>query len=74
MCGSVGRLFRIGKQPINASLQAYANAVKPDFLGISRSVPRFSFCSQSTEAIALEAVVCGGYVGLRMWPIVSPPK
>ncbi len=33
MCGSVGRLFRIGKQPINASLQAYANVVKPDFFG-----------------------------------------
>ena len=31
--GGVGRLFRIGKQPINASLQAYANVVKPDFFG-----------------------------------------
>jgi hypothetical protein len=27
------RLFRIGKQPINASLQAYANVVKPDIFG-----------------------------------------
>jgi len=31
--GGVGRLFRIGKQPINASLQAYANVVKPDIFG-----------------------------------------
>ena len=31
--GGVGRLFRIGKQPINASLQAYANVVKPDLFG-----------------------------------------
>jgi hypothetical protein len=31
--GGVGRLFRIGKQPINASLQAYANVVKPDVFG-----------------------------------------
>ena len=31
--GGVGRLFRIGNQPINASLQAYANVVKPDVFG-----------------------------------------
>jgi len=31
--GGVGRLFRIGKQPISASLQAYANVVKPDIFG-----------------------------------------
>ena len=28
--GGVGRVFRVGRQPINASLQAYANVVKPD--------------------------------------------
>ena len=33
MGGGVGRLFRIGKQPISASLQAYANVVKPDMFG-----------------------------------------
>ncbi len=31
--GGVGRLFRVGSQPINASLQAYANVVKPDNFG-----------------------------------------
>jgi hypothetical protein len=31
--GGVGRLFRIGKLPINMSLQAYYNAEKPDDLG-----------------------------------------
>jgi len=31
--GGVGRVFRIGRQPINASLQAYANVVKPDNFG-----------------------------------------
>jgi hypothetical protein len=31
--GGVGRVFRVGSQPINASLQAYANVVKPDNLG-----------------------------------------
>lgn len=31
--GGVGRLFRLGGQPINASLQAYANVLKPDLFG-----------------------------------------
>ncbi|MEB3104406.1 MAG: neuromedin U [Cyanobacteriota bacterium] len=31
--GGVGRVFRVGSQPINASLQAYANVVKPDNFG-----------------------------------------
>jgi hypothetical protein len=31
--GGVGRVFRIGRQPINASLQAFANVVKPDNFG-----------------------------------------
>ena len=31
--GGVGRVFRVGRQPINASLQAYANVVKPDNFG-----------------------------------------
>jgi len=31
--GGVGRVFRIGRQPINASLQAYANVVQPDNFG-----------------------------------------
>jgi hypothetical protein len=26
-------VFRVGRQPINASLQAYANVVKPDNFG-----------------------------------------
>ncbi|MFS6827365.1 hypothetical protein [Cyanobium sp. ATX 6F1] len=29
----MGRLFRLGGQPINASLQAYANVLKPDLFG-----------------------------------------
>jgi len=29
--GGVGKVFRIGKQPINASVQAYYNARQPDF-------------------------------------------
>lgn len=29
--GGVGRIFRIGKQPINASVQAFYNVEKPDF-------------------------------------------
>jgi hypothetical protein len=29
--GGVGKVFRIGKQPMNASLQAYYNVEKPDF-------------------------------------------
>ena len=28
--GGIGRLFKVGKQPINASLQAYGNVVKPE--------------------------------------------
>ncbi|MFO7628969.1 MAG: neuromedin U [Prochlorococcaceae cyanobacterium] len=31
--GGVGRLFRIGAQPVNASLQAYANVLKPEGFG-----------------------------------------
>lgn len=31
--GGVGRVFRVGRQPINASLQAYANVVRPDNFG-----------------------------------------
>ena len=31
--GGVGRVFRVGSQPINASLQAFANVVKPDNFG-----------------------------------------
>jgi hypothetical protein len=29
----VGKIFRIGKLPVNASIQAYYNVVKPDLLG-----------------------------------------
>ena len=29
----VGRVFRVGSQPVNASLQAYANVAKPDLYG-----------------------------------------
>jgi hypothetical protein len=28
--GGVGKIFRIGKQPMNAQVQAFYNAVKPD--------------------------------------------
>ena len=31
--GGVGRIFRIGRQPFNASLQAFWNVVRPDPLG-----------------------------------------
>jgi hypothetical protein len=31
--GGVGRVFRVGSQPVNASLQAYANVAKPDLFG-----------------------------------------
>lgn len=31
--GGVGRVFRVGRQPLNASLQAYANVVKPENFG-----------------------------------------
>ena len=31
--GGVGRVFRIGSQPVNASLQAFANVVKPEPFG-----------------------------------------
>jgi hypothetical protein len=31
--GGVGRVFRLGDQPINASLQAFWNVVKPELLG-----------------------------------------
>jgi len=28
--GGVGRVFRVGKQPINAAVQGFCNVVKPD--------------------------------------------
>jgi len=31
--GGVGRVFQVGSQPVNASLQAYANVAKPDLFG-----------------------------------------
>jgi len=31
--GGVGRIFRIGKRPINMSVHAYYNAIKPDIVG-----------------------------------------
>ncbi len=31
--GGAGKIFRVGKQPLNASAQAYLNAVKPDDFG-----------------------------------------
>jgi hypothetical protein len=31
--GSVGRVFRVGKQPINASLGGYYNVINPDDSG-----------------------------------------
>lgn len=31
--GGVGRLFRVGRQPLNASIQAYGNVIKPDGFG-----------------------------------------
>ena len=31
--GGFGRVFRVGRQPINASLQAYGNVIKPDGFG-----------------------------------------
>jgi hypothetical protein len=31
--GGFGRVFRLGRQPMNASLQAYANVIKPDGFG-----------------------------------------
>ena len=31
--GGVGRVFQVGSQPVNASLQAYANLAKPDLFG-----------------------------------------
>jgi len=31
--GGVGKIFRIGKQPINMSGHVYYNAIKPDVLG-----------------------------------------
>jgi hypothetical protein len=27
--GGIGRVFRVGDQPINASIQAYYNAIRP---------------------------------------------
>ena len=29
--GGFGKIFRIGKQPFNAQVQAFANVAKPDF-------------------------------------------
>ena len=31
--GGIGRVFKLGKQPINASLHAYYNAIKPEIGG-----------------------------------------
>ena len=31
--GGIGRVFRLGEQPVNASLQAFWNAVRPELLG-----------------------------------------
>jgi hypothetical protein len=31
--GGFGRVFRVGRQPMNASLQAYGNVIKPDGIG-----------------------------------------
>ena len=31
--GGIGKIFRIGKQPLNASLQTFYNAVRPDQTG-----------------------------------------
>jgi hypothetical protein len=31
--GGVGKIFRVGQQPINANVQAFFNAVKPDASG-----------------------------------------
>ena len=28
--GGVGKIFKVGKQPMNARVEAYANVVKPD--------------------------------------------
>ncbi len=36
--GGFGRVFRIGRQPINASLQSYYNAVEPDDFGPEWSI------------------------------------
>jgi hypothetical protein len=32
VAGGVGKVFRIGTQPMNASVQAYYNAISPDNL------------------------------------------
>jgi hypothetical protein len=29
--GGIGKIFKIGKQPVNARVAAYYNAIKPDF-------------------------------------------
>jgi hypothetical protein len=31
--GGIGRIFKIGRQPLNATLQAYYNVEKPDVTG-----------------------------------------
>jgi hypothetical protein len=28
--GGIGKLFKVGKQPVNASLQAYGNVIRPE--------------------------------------------
>ena len=40
--GGVGRIFRVGKQPVNCSLQGFYNVEKPDSLGPDYSI-RFTF-------------------------------
>jgi hypothetical protein len=40
--GGGGRVFHIGKQPVNASLQGFYNIAKPDNIGPEWSI-RFTF-------------------------------
>lgn len=41
--GGFGRVFRLGRQPMNASLQAYANVIKPDGFGDVTVRPQIQF-------------------------------
>ena len=47
--GGVGRLFRLGKLPINVSLQAFDNVEKPEFGADWELRPRCSSCSRNEE-------------------------
>ncbi len=40
--GGVGRIFRIGRQPVNATVQAYSNVIRPDL------APEWSLRAQMT--------------------------